>query len=474
MGTMKNTHAYDFTTVVDLIICSLWLLLVGHIVIYNGFRSPLMLFYPTLRILTTLLLHRRSRLAAAPLMVLTLMSLILFFDRNSGFILLAEPCIKLLRSGFAFLNMELVAKPDYQNLLIDIFEHSFTINSICCLWLVIIPWGTYIAMLCRKQLKSCRWSILKNIGLCSYILVAALIVSTTFAATGKRALSLAILALLLMPIPAIFNRGNINEMFTRGEVAFLLTSAMFALGYICGVGLELKSAITVCTLPAAFFALMNWYARRETTYRDILPVACASVVFWCAQYATGTVRILMLATSAAMTAIPVIRFAVDTKRRFTSIGLYLVAALILPVFCLGYNPYSVLDAKREWHFDKYSWSQNGILCVSDGRVAGLRDRYGVVLPVKYRLIEVLTPSKPYCKVKENGLWQVYDIERRELVTDEWFEEVIPCGENTYCLKSHDSDRYMTIPHDYSRYAKKQPAVISDEIPATEEEHESPL
>ena len=72
----------------------------------------------------------------------------------------------------------------------------------------------------------------------------------------------------------------------RGEVVYLLTLAMFTVGYVCGIGLELKSAITVCTLPAAFFVLMNWYIRRETTYKDILLIVGASVVFWCAQYTT--------------------------------------------------------------------------------------------------------------------------------------------------------------------------------------------
>ena len=37
--------------------------------------------------------------------------------------------------------------------------------------------------------------------------------------------------------------------------------------------------ITVCTLPAAFYALTNWYIRKETTYKDIQLIVGASVVF---------------------------------------------------------------------------------------------------------------------------------------------------------------------------------------------------
>ena len=218
-----------------------------------------------------------------------------------------------------------------------------------------------------------------------------------------------------------------------------------------------------------FFTLMNWHVRRETAYKDILLIVGASVVFWCAQYTTNMVRILLLLTSLAMMAIPIIRYAIDTKKNWASAGLYVIVALIMPLFCLGYNPYSVLEAQREWHFDKYSWSENGLLCVRRGDVGGLRDRYGVILPIEYDRIELLTSSKPYCKVRKNRMWQIYDIERHELVSDEWFEEVIQCDEYVYRLKSQNGDKYMTIQWYYSRYDEEQSAVISDELPAKKEE-----
>lgn len=44
----------------------------------------------------------------------------------------------------------------------------------------------------------------------------------------------------------------------------------------------------------------------------------------------------------------------------------------------------------------------------------------LILPIdRYNRIELLTPSKPYCKVRKDGKWQIYDIERQELVSDEW-------------------------------------------------------
>lgn len=108
-------------------------------------------------------------------------------------------------------------------------------------------------------------------------------------------------------------------------------------------------------------------------------------------------------------------------------------------------------------------------CVDDDEHWGLRDRYGIILPLEYDRIELLTTSKPYCKVCKEGRWMIYDIERHELVSVESFEEIIPCNKYTYCLKSDNGDKYLIMPPNYHRYDDVQPAVITCDIPANKEE-----
>ena len=466
---MEKSRTSKFFTIPDLIICSVWLLLLAHEEINSGLMNPIILLFPTLRIWATFLMHRQSKLMIAPLVMLSLMGLVVFLDRDPGYLLFIGPLMKLLISGSALFGVELVANVDYQDFINGVCEYTLPFNLISYAWMVVIPWCVFVYYLCKKQLHPSNLSVWKAISLCVYIFVVVFVDTIILSETYKTTLAVTILALMLLMIPHIFYRGNIKELFNRSEIAYLLTFSMFAIGYVCGIGLELKSAITVCVLPAAFFTLMNWHVRRETAYKDILLIVGASVVFWCAQYTTNMVRILLLLTSLAMMAIPIIRYAIDTKKNWASAGLYVIVALIMPLFCLGYNPYSVLEAQREWHFDKYSWSENGLLCVRRGDVGGLRDRYGVILPIEYDRIELLTSSKPYCKVRKNRMWQIYDIERHELVSDEWFEEVIQCDEYVYRLKSQNGDKYMTIQWYYSRYDEEQSAVISDELPAKKEE-----
>ena len=464
---MDNSRFSKITHIADLVTCSVWLLLLAHEDISGWMINPFILLFPALRIWISFLMKRQSKLMIVPIVVLALLASCMFLDRSPRYLLFVDPWETLQTSICALFGMNSVRCVELQELVGNVCKNILSIVGY--IWLVIYPLAVYIYKRAKKQLASGTMGIWKCVGLCAYIFGCTIVSSIVLSVSYKTTICMAVLAFMLMLIPSIFYCNNIKKMFTRGGVAYLLTLAMFTVGYVCGIGHELKSAITVCTLPAAFFALMNWYARREITYKDILLIVGASVVFWCAQYTTNMVRISMLLLSLALMAVAIIRFAIDTKKNWESAGLYIVVALIMPVFCLGYNPYSVLEGSRAWHFNKYGYSQNGLLCVSTGTVGGLRDRYGVILPLEYDRIELLDSSKPYCKVRKNRMWQIYDIERHELVSDEWFEEVVQCDEYVYRLKSQNGDKYMTIQWYYNRYDEEQSAVISDKLPVKKDE-----
>ncbi len=398
-----------------------------------------------------------------PIVFFVLLTSCMFIDKSPRYLLFVGPWETLFTSICTLFSIGTVRSVESQELLGKVCK------NIIYIWLVIYPLAVYIYKRAKKQLVTGSMGISKCVGLCAYIFGCTIVSSIVLSVSYKTTIGMAVFAFMLMLIPAIFYRNNIKKMFSRGEVAYLLTLAMFAVGYVCGIGLELKSAITVCTIPVAFFALMNWYFNRETTYKDILLIVGASVVFWCTQYTVSRVRISLLLLSLALIAVTVIRFAIDAKKNLASVGLYVMIALIMPVFCLGYNPYSVLEASRAWHFEKYDGFTDGIHCVRAGDTEGLSNRYGIILPVdRYDRIELLTPSKPYYKVRKDGKWQIYDIERQELVSDEWFETVIPCDEYVYRLKSQNGDKYLSLRWYYNPDGE-QTAKIVDEMPVKNEE-----
>lgn len=464
---MNNSRLSKIAHIADLVICSTWLLLLTHEDTSVSTTNLLIWLYPALRIWISFLMRRQSKMMLVPIVFLALLTSCIFLDRSPQYPLFVKPWETLLTSACALLSIDSVSRIELHELLGN--ECRNIITTVASVWLVIYPLVVFIYKKTKKRLSPGTMGIWKCAGLCAYIFGCTLVTSIVLSVSYATTLGIAMLAFMLILIPAIFYHNNIKEMFTRGEVAYFVTFAMFTVGYVCGIGLELKSSITVCTLPAAFFALTNWYVRRDTTYNDILLIVGASVVFWCAQYTTNVVRISMLLLSLALMAVVVIRFAIDTKKKWASVGLYVTIALIMPLYCIGYNPYSVLEASRAWHFDKYNGSPNGILYVRAGDTVGLRDRYGVILPVdRYNWVELLTPSKPYCKVRQDDKWQIYDIERQELVSNEWFEDVIPCGEYVYRLKSQNGDKYLSLPWSYNPY-EEQTAKIVDEMPVKNEE-----
>ena len=185
------------------------------------------------------------------------------------------------------------------------------------------------------------------------------------------------------------------------------------------------------------------------------------------RYTIGLVRVICLLSSLALMAIPVARFAYAIHKRWMSAGLYVMMAFIMPVLSIGYNPYSALEARRVGHFDGYSWAKDGVLVVRGKNGFGLRDRYRMILPAEYDSLEMLEPSKPYCKATKNGMSQSYDIERHELICDEWFTEVVPCDEYVWQLKSPNDNKFFKMPRIYNRYWDEQLAQFLNELPMKE-------
>lgn len=414
---MNDSRISKFWSIADLAICGAWVLLLVH---RWGFTT-IEFLCPVLRIWTNFLMKRRSKLAAIPLAALSILCLELFSYR--GILFVRTVWIQLLSSARALINAKSFSWPDYYELSDSLGDLSHPIIISGVVWMVVIPWCIYIWRLCKKQLPPGGLSRRKTIGLCVYI--PAMVFASDLVEIRPAGV---VAMLLILLIPVFFNDGSIKGLLSRGEITYLLTLAILMLGDFSGVRMKPESVIAVCVLPAAFFILMNWNMHREANYKDILWIFAASIIFWGAQYTTDATRLLHLFASLSVMAVPFVQLAIETKKKWASAGIYAMVALVLPLLSLGYNPYAVLNAKRV--------SSNDALmsCETDDGKCGLRDRYGVVLPIEYDNIRVLSPSKPYWKVEKDNKWQIYDIYRQELLSEERFGDIICHNENVYQLK----------------------------------------
>lgn len=386
---------------------------------------------------------------------------------NTFFLLFNRPMLAVVKSAMAFFSVGSFDLAEFSDLWCGSWEHRYWIAGIASIWVIVVPISAYAYRCFKRELIPSQLSLWKRMGLVLYLLAMMVVMSVFVGEMGVCAVSIFVLCIMLMLIPVIFNKGRLEGLLTRFEQTFIISLLMFGMAYACGESYNAVSSLTTVALPAAFLALVNWNMGRKIDYKDVILLVSGSSVFYIAQYGVEMIRVIMLLMSLGLFAAAMARFAYSTKKYWCSIALYVVVALIIPIFCIGYNPYSVMEARIVRKFDDYNYSRSGLMLVTGPEGDGIRDRYGLILPAEYYNIHLLIPSKPYCKVRKLDGWKIYDIEKQILLSDEEFTDVIPYGRNAFLLKSSEIDKYLRIPHMYSRFSDRGDAIITDESPFIE-------
>ena len=378
---------------------------------------------------------------------------------RTGFMLFVHPCLFMLQIVPQLFGESVITADNLHEVWSAMSEYTVLIGIIVSVWLILLPFGIYIYRCFRKEIVPSSFGVWKRIGLYAFLIGTFLV--ETFVVTDFRYVHIAI----LMFIPVIFNGGKLEGLIAQGEKAFLIFLLLVQVACICALDYSRASVIVVITFPAAFYTIACKIMSKDILYNDVLMIISASILFIFGQYEINMCRLVLLLFSLALTAIVMMRFAISTRKFWTSAAVYVMVAIILPILSIGYNPYSVLEAGRVMHYDDYEYSPNGLMLVKGKDGYGIRDRYGLILPAEYDWIEHLIPSKPYCKVKKDGRWLIYDIVRQELLSEEQFTDVVPCGELAYKLQSPSGDRYLLIPYRYSRFNDGCVAEIADQLPS---------
>ncbi|MBQ1191022.1 MAG: hypothetical protein IIX43_01925 [Bacteroidales bacterium] len=466
---MKNTRLSKFVLVADLLICTLFFFLLLHKELMNYEINMLLVSVPLLRMWLGFLTYSKSKLGAVPLVILSLITLCAFLDVRDGVFastLFVQPLYMLISKFSHLIGIQDMIQVQF--FINDLQYYTSEITILCSIWLVGIPLTMYLYRLFKKQLQPSGLSIWKSVGLGVYIFVA-IIISLILKELPVYSISLFVLLILLTLIPIIFYRGKFKGLLACHELVFLIALTMLIVCYAFALSVGEVTVIMACLFPIAFYTLANWYYGRKIGVKEIAFVVASSVIFSFAQYTIGIVRIILCLGSMFLMAVALFRFAKATNRKCVSVFLYVFIAIIVPVLSIGYNPYSVLNAGRLTRFDDYSYSENGILFVWGKDGYGLRDRYKMILPAEYDYIEILAPSKPYCKVRKDSKYRVYDIEQHELVSEEWFDDIVACGEHVYRLKSENAEMYLVMPKRYNRNGEMQKVIITNQMPLSKME-----
>lgn len=457
----KKTTYQKLQLGIDLTLCSLCLLLTLHDYTF----SAAMCFLWILRIWTSMLMYRRSTMAVYSIGLSAIVGL-LAFSFSSCITVIALDAAKVVISFF---------DSDGRMLVYGIWEDArecgyirtvhHIVGCLTYLWLVVCPLIQYICLYAKQRLVQSSWSRRSSLLLCLYIVgVMCLILISGY----RSFVHLFIAAWGVYALPYLFKEIDFRRLFTRGEASYIMLLLVLVACYISGSRISRQAVVAVVALPAVCYAIFNYACSRRPVYREIALVVLGSMTFWLAQYTTNMFRVLLLILSLGLMGIAVGMFVNATQRKWKGLALFLLAAFVVPISSIGYNPYSVMDASRMGDdFVGYHLGYKGLLRVRGRDGLGLRDRYGIVIPAQYGAITFLDEMKPYAKVSDNKQWKgwdLYDVERKELITDEAYDNIHLYGKNVIRLQKDSYNLYMKYKGYYNWSSEAAQYVITDTIP----------
>ncbi|MBR4846377.1 MAG: hypothetical protein IKU98_08175 [Bacteroidaceae bacterium] len=336
------------------------------------------------------------------------------------------------------------------------------VGCITYLWLVVGPLVQYIVLSVKKRVIQSSWSNRSSLLLCLYLVGVMLVVVI---GSYKDFLGFLFAVVGLYALPYLFKEIDFKHLLTRGEASYIMLLLVLIACYIEGSNISRQAVVAVVSLPAVCYAIFNYSCCRRPTYQEITLVVLGSMTFWMAQYTTDMLRILLLLLSLGLIGVVLRKFVNATHRKWRGVVLYLFVAFIVPISCLGYNPYSAMHVSRHYDYVGYLWGERGLMRVYGRDGFGLRDRYGMVTPLQRGSIEFIDSWKPFVKIGSRGLgWNLYDIERQEFITDVLYEDIQPYGENVIRLQKDSCCHYVVYEKYYSWGDEKMHYVVTDSIP----------
>lgn len=428
---MKKLLSNKMWWALDLLMCSIWLVLLWH----EHRWAVLMVLLPMMRILTSFLIHRKSKLAVAPLSVFTFFLLVQTL--GGGYEYLScfwDPFTCIVRTSYLLFGGEVHV---VDAALAALRESGMwgIVNIVGGLWAVILPASLLIYRWRKGLLQALPFSKKRLAGLLTYMIVG-IVVGLAVVPTGTNftVMSVGVIALLGL---ILFYKGELKDLLSRNEILYLSVLALVACCYESGVDMSRNGSIVLCASILATYALGSRYFGYKKTLADMLLLILGVLLFWTSPTTVGMLRIVLLIASLNCVAIVGVRFALSVGRVWMVGMLFALMAIVMPLLSMGFNPYTAIDYKVM--LGGYTHHGGIALVYKDGE-RGFRDRYGMICPTD-EVVNFIDPLNFYLKIskKNEKTFSIYSLKDRRYLSDEKYDNADFFGHYKQFLKaSQDS------------------------------------
>lgn len=157
---MEHSRFSKMMLVADLSVCCIWLIFIMHNSIGTVWCRPAVWAAPLLRIWLSFLTYRRSRMALAPIIMLSLLALGSLLGRAmSGFVLFVQPLLLMLQGVPQLFGESLITADNMQEVWSTMSEYTALIGIVVSVWLILLPLGIYMYRCFRKEIVPSSLSI---------------------------------------------------------------------------------------------------------------------------------------------------------------------------------------------------------------------------------------------------------------------------------------------------------------------------
>lgn len=433
--------------ILDLILVSIFGLSMWHVPMGGLFPLSLVL----LRIFTTFSLQDKRKSNWLPIALYTLWMMVITFADKGDLLyrLVGNPVFQMVKVFLSFGGCSELGLAD------DIWELNMIDSSLSgfvmvltvalfifyYLWLLLYPIIVYTNQWRKKEFCDIKMLNSKTSFVIGYIIIAFLL--SFIGNSSPRLLAIGQYNVWLFLMAGLPYAMYIKEKRALSDICktYLMIVAIFYCAYIFGKEMDFSSSMVgLIMLPTLFYYVICKSRSIEMQYKDCCILVIGSMAFMVAQYGCNLVRILFLAISAAAFGYEAYNLYRKQQSKKFAVTIFFAMGVVLPTLTIGYNQYTVLNARITQRYTSYYYASNGIFMTYNPKnnSRGLRDRYGEIIPARYeRLFPLGDHSKPFVQVRQDKKWGIYDIEKNKPIIEPVFSCIEQRSENCYSLTMED-------------------------------------
>lgn len=421
--------------------------------------------------------------------------------------LLAYSCVGNFSRPFERMFFNFFCAIGESNLMIEVFAEPFewemkawigAISSVWYIWLVILPLVTGISFRNVRQIQwKSKWIwlyIIPFFGLCLWTMIE------------EGEIGCILLGLVISFLPVVY--WSIYDRKGRSLVQLLLENRnidwylLYVTLFLSVITIGLKDItplklIGLIVFPTAFYILLTVSLRLGTILtRCCIALSVSGWLYWLTFDTGNAGTIVLLSIAIGLIIFAGVTIIVKTKSWKIPMILMLVVPTVIIPYTLGLNPYIAIDADYTrmyvsnvsvrtgvYVIEKYYEKNDSGQPFAYGRKYGLRDRYGVILPIEYTELKSLdrwgryvSTNAPDCygNLKSDQRYGVFDLRNRtfvvnpkaidvsglEKIDDKSFKLINPAGRYfaTLYLPGEYRGTYYPNAHIEPRYADEEISV----------------